>query len=165
MYNIRSSINLCCASSTFLYKFVDPKKEVTVEPIAPTFFFPCYWLWSILECLTTALSFNTYYLLVSKWRWTLSTCVFIRVMPLVFPYLVKFFLTIELYWFRMLLEVCWDQLMMHFNIWRFNRSIGKLSFTTKKTLANKNSNVWFPQFHNLKIHFIKNTSKSLSHCC
>jgi hypothetical protein len=35
-------------------------------------------------------------------------------------------------WFRMLREACQNQQMMHLNIWRFNISTSKLSFTTKK---------------------------------
>jgi hypothetical protein len=96
MYNTRSSINLCYASSTFLYMFVDQKIKVIAKLVTPTLFFPCCHLWYVSKSFTTTLSLNTKFLLASKWGWTISTCVIVGVMQLIFPYLMRPFLITKL---------------------------------------------------------------------
>ncbi len=54
------SRNLCYASSSFLYKFVDPKKKtMIVKLIGPTIFFPYCQLCFIPKSLAIAFSFKT----------------------------------------------------------------------------------------------------------
>ncbi len=143
MYKKRSLINFCCVSSTLLYMFIDPIKEVITKLVAPTFFFPCYRMWYVLKNLV-AFSFSTNFILASKWKWTLSTRNLIGVMRLVFPYLMKPFSTTKLDWFRTLLKNLLklvDDAFQHLKIQQINRQI---IVYNKETLANRGSTMWSP---------------------
>ncbi len=82
-----------------------PKKRSDCKTNRPNLFLPMLLSMICFKKFYHLPSLNTKFLLASKWRWTLSTCVFIGVMPLIFPYLMRPFLITKLNGFK-----CYEKL-------------------------------------------------------